>query len=173
MRTNVRVIRNKRVLAGTVLITLIAASCQSSVHNNQSLQSGGLGLSRTEWELLHGRAASQDSGYVYYDDERGRFIINFMASRAAYIKRSYRDSAGVSLDDARSESRKLIPIDSRLLRTYNSSAGTVDLYFTDVLKPMFPKDDYWIRGEPGNFIVLYSSNQSVVDSFVIGLGNNP
>lgn len=101
-------------------------------------------------------------------------MVNFLAGRAISIKRSYGDPAGVTLEEARSQSKELIPADSRLVRTYNASAGPVDLYFSDTLKRIFPSDDnYWIRGEPGNFIFLYFSNHDVVDSFVIGLGNNP
>jgi len=169
----VRVIDHRCFLAGTALIILMAGACQPRVQTGQSLESGGLGLNRTEWERLHGHATNQDSGYSYYKDEPGQFIINFMARRAAYIKRTYDDPAGVSLEQARSESQKLIPNDSRLIRTYYASAGPVDLYFSDALKPIFPTDDYWIHGKPGNFIVLYFFDHGIVDSFVIGLGNNP
>ncbi|MEK6288512.1 MAG: hypothetical protein AABO57_22575 [Acidobacteriota bacterium] len=169
----VSIIHRRWFLAGTALIILMAGACQSRVQSGPSIKSGGLGLSRTEWERLHGHTTNQDSGYSYYKDEPGQFIINFMGRGAAYIKRSYDDPAGVTLEEARKESQKLIPQDSRLIRTYNASAGPVDLYFSDALKPIFPTDDYWIHGEPGNFIVLYFSDHGIIDSFVIGLGNNP
>lgn len=173
LAAQVRIIYKISILAGASLAILMAGSCQPRVQNSQSLESGGLGLSRTKWERLHGDLTNQDSGYSYYKDETGQFIINFMASRAAYIRRTYADPAGVNLEDARTESKKLMPGDAKLIRTYYASAGPVDLYFSDALKPIFPTDDYWINGEPGNFIVLYFSNHGAVDSFVIGLGNNP
>jgi hypothetical protein len=92
---------------------------------------------------------------------------------AAYIKMTYGNPQGATLEEARTESQKFIPHDAKLIRIYNASAGPVDLYFSADLKPIFPTDDYWIHGEPGNFIVLYFSDNGIVDSFVIGLGNNP
>jgi hypothetical protein len=172
-RTKSRIKGNRCLIALTSLIILIATACHPRAHNGESLQSGGLGLSRTEWERAHGPAASQDSGYVNYTDEQGRFIINFMKRGAGYIKRAYSDPAGVTLDAARSESQTLIPNDYRLIRTYDTSAGPVDLYFSDSLKSIFPDDDYPARGQLGQFIVLYFSDNGIVGSFAIGLGDNP
>jgi hypothetical protein len=154
-----------------VSITLIGAACQTRELSSQV--SGGLGLSRPEWERRIGSAVNTDSGYVYYHDTRGGFILNFMSGAAGYIKRTYSTPSQMSLEAARKESRQLIPNDSKLIRVYNAPSGPVDLYASDSLKQIFLTDDYWIKGEPGNFIVSYSFNGGLVDSFVVGLGNNP
>ena len=169
----IAVIRTEQLLIGIALITFIVAGCGRGGHNGPSLQSGGLGLTRSEWQQLHGSAASQDSGYVNYGDHRGRFTINFMDRGAAYIKRTYSDPGGVRLEEARRESRNVMPTDSKLIRTYQVTAGAVDLYSSESLKPIFPSDEYWVRGEPGQFIVLYFSDHEIVDSYVLALGNNP
>jgi hypothetical protein len=169
-RARIKVI-NKRWLA-CITIALIATACQTKGRTGPAIESGGLGLSRSRWERAHGGASSQDSGYVNYTDERGRYTINFMDDAAGYIKRTYSDAAGVTLEEARSESRNLIPGDSRLIRTYSKGTHQVDLYLSDSLKAIFHEDD-WTGGKPGNFIVSYSSDNGVVKSFVVGLGNNP
>ena len=161
------------LLSGLAVVTLITAACQSRVQRDQRIQSGGLGLSRTEWERLHGNAASQDSGYVYYDDDHGRVVINFMNIAAADIKRVYADHKSVRLEEARNEVRTLIPDDAKLIRTYDVGARPVDLYSSDSLKAIFRGADYWVNGEPGQFFVLYFSDNDVVESFELGLGNNP
>lgn len=173
LQLKIRVIRTERLLLGIAVVTFIVTGCGRRDNGVPSLQSGGLGLTRSEWQQLHGTAASQDSGYANYNDYRGRFTINFMVRYAGYIKRTYRDPAVVPLEDARRESRSLMPADSTLIRTYHVSAGPVDLYSSESLKQLFPSDEDWIRGEPGQFIVLYSSDRDSVDSYVLALGNNP
>ena len=173
MKISVLGIRSCSLLVGLIIVPFIAAACQSRMQSDQRIQSGGLGLSRTEWENLHGNAAGQDSGFVSYNDDRGRFVINFMNIAAGYIKRVYTDHAGIRLEEARNEVRTLIPDDAMLIRTYYVGARPVDLYSSVSLKTVFPSDDYWVNGEPGQFIVLYFSDHDVVDSFVLGLGNNP
>ncbi|HKA18132.1 MAG TPA: hypothetical protein VKN18_07425 [Blastocatellia bacterium] len=165
------VVRIQSPLLGVALATFIIAACARGGH--PGLQSGGLGLTRSEWQQLHGSAASQDSGYVNYNDDRGRFTINFMDGNAGYIKRTYQEPTLVSIEDARRESRNLMPTDCTLIRTYQVSAGSVDLYSSESLKSFFPSDEDWLNGEPGQFIVLYFSEHDFVDSYVVALGNNP
>lgn len=85
---------------------------------------------------------------------------------------------GISIEESRSLSKKFIPSDGRLIKTYkNQSGSTVDLYTSESLKslePHFPANapGVWTGGEVGNFIVIHSGTDSV-RRIVIGTGNNP
>jgi hypothetical protein len=162
----------KGLLTCLAIMVITGVSCESPSQSvNSGFPSGGLGLTRNEWERTHGRAFKEDSAYVYYKD--GRFKLNFMDANAGYLEWVYGDVDAVSIDEARNASKEFIPTDSTLIRTYQLDSGyMVDLYSSESLKNRFSGED-WIGGEPGNFIVMFKPNRNRVSSFIIGVGNNP
>lgn len=139
--------------------------------------SGGLGLTRSDWEAIHGSGSKDNSGWFHYANEA--YVIDFASwstpeYSAWHIERQWGwpRPKPVPLDEARSEARSLIPTDSKLVKTYTTQQGRlVDLYFSESLKRRFPARMF-IGGEPGNFIVLYRPTNPV-DTMIIGIGNNP
>ena len=85
---------------------------------------------------------------------------------------------GISIEESRALSKKFIPSDGRLIKTYkNQSGSSVDLYMSESLKSLesrFPANapGVWTGGEVGNFIVIHSGTGDV-KRIVIGTGNNP
>jgi hypothetical protein len=141
--------------------------------NNYLSHSNGLGLSRGEWEGIYGKARKEDSAQAIYRDEKRRFIVSFWNGNVGYIDVKPNDLDVMTLDSARSESRKYFPIDSEFIGTYNSGSGPAyDIYYSESLKNCFPTD-FWIGGKPGDFIVEYFPNANSVEYFVIGIGKNP
>lgn len=161
-----------------LLATLIAVvSCGPRCRDStKGFPSNGLGLNRCEWEKVHGVPEHKDSMYYRYEGQR--FFVHYLDGRSpelvADLIQQYPESAQVSVQAARAESKQLLPTDASFVRTYESNGQTVDLYYSDALKDSFSDEYFWRGGDPGNFIVLYKVDHNAnVDSFVVTTGNNP
>jgi hypothetical protein len=135
--------------------------------------SGGLGLSRTDWERDHGPPVREVAGFVHYGDET--WVVAFMEGSVWHIERTYGDREAASPELARDEGMRLMPPDAQFIRGYSSPSGQpVHLYVSESLKGRF-SSDRWTGGQPGNFIVLNRTRTTDdrVTSLVIGLGDNP
>jgi len=133
--------------------------------------SGGLGLSKAEWDQQHTEGDTA-YGMVEYDD--GKYSVTFADGNIQYLERVFADDQP-TLDAARAEAQALIPEDSQFLETYSPEGMpemAVDLYVSESLKERF--DDSWFTGgEPGNFTVIYGVFDDRVPRIVIATGNNP
>lgn len=147
------------------------------------LVSGGLGLTRAQWTALHGQGTADPALGERYN---GGYIVYYQPDTTEVdaiggMEFQWSASAPQTMANARAASKNLIPADSTLVKTYELSGRTVDLYMSTWLRDRFPatmkiKDSdfpIWINGEPGNFIVLYRVTEARVTSIVLGLGNNP
>lgn len=147
-------------------------------------QSGGLGLTRAEWETQHGAGVENPGlGYIY---DKKQYIVAYQSDPAGtetvwYIEQRF-DAPGVVIDDARKLSALILPIDSGLTKTYTLATGQlVDLSRSEWLKGRFPETTkigkivlpMWPEGEPGDFTIGYRMEADKVTSIVIGIGNNP
>ena len=136
--------------------------------------SGGLGLSREQWEVFYEEGVPDDVfGFRY-----GKYLVAFQADNVWYIECEWSAEDAVSLEDARTEADGLIPVDSQFVGTYSPEGMpelVVDLYMSESLKTRFDSatGDWWTGGEPGNFIVVYGVFDDTVRRMVISLGNNP
>jgi hypothetical protein len=141
----------------------------------EPLESGGLGLTRTQWEAKHGSGTKETLGYSY---DGGAYVVSYQADPAGNetawdIEQRWSEAGALSMDEARLASKMLIPQDSVFVRTYTSQGGrTVDLYTSEWLKGRFA-EQLFIGGEPGNFIVLYRAATGKVTSIIVATGNNP
>jgi hypothetical protein len=153
---------------------------QPSAANPSTYASGGLGLSRTDWERAHGSPTQNIGGMINY--EGNKYTVTFADDNASYIEYTWGDRNAVTLDDARLQAKLLVPSDAKLVRAYTPREGrTADLYMSESLKSRFRPIDMpsgkslspWIGGKPGNFLILYRLPNNHVTSLVIALGNNP
>jgi endonuclease YncB( thermonuclease family) len=129
--------------------------------------SGGLGLSRSEWERVHGAGTAADFGVEY---EQGRYIVQFQDDRVWYIERQW--SSPVLLEDAQAQGVQLIPHDSQLVQSYspeNLPELVVDLYQSDSLAPLFAN---WAGGSAGRLEVVCGVLPDGVGRMVISIGNS-
>jgi hypothetical protein len=142
--------------------------------------SAGLGLSRSDWERQHG-TPTRKAGLTA-DYEGGKYYIIFADDNVSHLEYTWGDKNAVSLDDARSTVKSLIPSDAKLVRTYvPREARLGDLYFSESLKTRFQPvtmpggatEDPWIGGKPGELLILYRLNNKRVTSFAVAIGNNP
>ena len=139
--------------------------------------SGGLGLDQMEWEREHGKGNPDNaSSPMFYGYEDGKFQVQFSKVRAGnveYIERVWGDRNAVPIEEARKESKQVIPADAKFVKSYTSRSGsTVDLYASESLKTRFSDED-WTGGKPGDFIILYRNQTGKTTTFIISTGNNP
>lgn len=167
-----------------LLITLALFSAISIVKASD-LSSGGLGLSKQLWEAKQGKSDIKcPSNLPYTCYEGGKYMVGYMNDHIWILEiylhplpYTYK-RPGISIEESRSLSKRFIPSDGRLIKTYkNQSGSTVDLYMSESLKSLeshFPANapGVWTGGEVGNFIVIHSGTNDV-KRIVIGTGNNP
>jgi hypothetical protein len=143
--------------------------------DSAGLQSGGFGLTKTEWEKEHGSPnRTIPGGILNYESDQ--YMLTFTNERVTNLSRAWGAAGAVIVDVARAESKNLIPKDAAFVRTFQAqSTGVVDLYTSQWLKAQLPNGP-WQGGEPGNFIVGYRQPPAAsgkVSAIFIAPGNNP
>jgi hypothetical protein len=143
------------------------------------LPSGGLGLSRNEWEQSHFKT---DLNYtVFGTGYEGGYDVVFQEEKVWSIERQWNREAAVTPDEVEAESKTLIPTDHQLVKTYHPDGRpetVVNLYRSEWLKNRFNSEssmmgNWWTGGEPGNFTVQYNIYDYGVSRMLIAIGNNP
>jgi hypothetical protein len=135
-------------------------------------ESGGIGLTREQWEAAHGAGTEDPLLGVNY--ENGAYNVLFQPDPSGvdtvWILEQRFGREGISVEDARTISKLLLPDDSELVETYTPTEGRLaDLYMSEWLKGRF-EADMFNNGEPGNFTVLYRVATGRVTSILLGPG---
>ncbi len=143
----------------------------SSLPSAPRFLSGGLGLTRTQWESMHGKGVDYQlelgGGTLY---EGGKYDIAYSGDTSAslIIELSVSLPPTTGIGDARADSRALLPVDAQPL-ALNQNQGDVggalfDTYFSQWLSGIYPPGtlaygeppaDIWLGSRPGTFTVLY------------------
>jgi len=143
--------------------------------------SGGLGLSRNDWEKTHRESKLEVTSYgTAYDN---RHDVYFQLDESVWMIETFWNKQDLSTPDiAMSLAQTLIPFDSQFIQTYspaNRPETIVHLYYSESLKGRFSDLDsftgsWWTGGESGNFIIQYNVyEEEPVTRMIISLGNNP
>lgn len=130
-------------------------------------QSGGLGLTRAEFEKRHTKTGKDIMGTIYDND----LIVSFINDRIWYIEQDF--STGISPTEAKAMGALLIPSDNVQVETYSPDGRpetTVNLYTSKSLEKYFDK---WVGGDPGNFTIQYNAYDGIVKRLIVAIGNNP
>ena len=137
-----------------------------------AFSSGGLGLSKSEWEQQHN--ADEDSYDIgYYDD--GKYLVLFDEGKISEIELMF-DELDLTLDEARIEAEALIPEDNQFVETYSPDdfpEWTVDVYSSESLIGQYEADWVWFDSDPGTFSILYDVYDGFVARIVIATGDSP
>jgi hypothetical protein len=134
--------------------------------------SGGLGLSKAEWEQEH---IEDDTSDMFTNYDGGKYSVTFVDDKIQYLERVFTDGQP-TLDVARSEAQTLIPEDSQFLETYSPEGLPeliVDLYISESLGERSESDWVWFDSEIGTFIAIYGVFDGRVTRMIIATGNNP
>lgn len=117
--------------ADTELIRV--ATLASEETTSGKFRSGGLGLSRTDWEVLHGTPESPALDLLVYQDNAFTYKITYQQNLVWQIEKSWGTTSPVP-QQARARIRRYLPLDSHLAETVEKSADTiVDVYRSHML----------------------------------------
>jgi endonuclease YncB( thermonuclease family) len=135
--------------------------------------SGGLGLTRAEWEAKHGKGEGDEASFITY--ERQQYLVTFSRGEVWSISWNLPDS--VSPDVADDLALSLVPADHQFVGSTVTEPGSpADLYLSDSLIARFPPEDGrdpWHGDPPGSFIVIYYPEpDGLVGSLLIGIGHH-
>ena len=137
-----------------------------------AFSSGGLGLSKAEWERQHN--ADEDSYDMgYYDD--GKYLVLLDEGKISEIELMF-DELDLTLDEARIEAEFLIPEDNQVVENYSpddSPEWMVDVYRSESLIGQYEADWIWFDSDPGTFSILYAVHDGLVARIIIATGDSP
>lgn len=149
------------------------------IGREKGFSSGALGISRQFWDSQH-KLSKNRSGIFFY--EGLRYIVQYQNDNIYCFERSWGET-GISKQQVMIEITKMIPSDSKFIKSYSSpdTKSTVYLYFSESLISRFPKSikfgnselSLWSGGKPGDFIVIFNEKREKVTRVVIAPGNNP
>jgi len=173
-------------VALVLLLMLTLAACNSetgtsgpSTQSTGQIQGQGLGLSKADWEKLHGPGTPNAPGFPSFQYEKNQYQVIIANDQVAQIERHWISQA-VSLDMAKEESKKLYPADAKFIKSVvtASNKDNVEVFFSDMAKQAFASTSstipLWPGGSPGNFTVTYRQTANhQIESIVIVLGINP
>lgn len=109
------------------------ATLASEETTSGRFRSGGLGLSRTDWEVLHGVPEAPAPELLVYQDKTFTYKITYQQNLVWQLEKSWGTTTPVP-QQARARIRRYLPLDSRLTETVTKSADTiVDVYRSHML----------------------------------------
>lgn len=130
--------------------------------------SGGLGISRADWERIHGTpGVLNQGGLATYENKKYMvlFWVDNVDNPAQLITRQYPDNDKLVLEVARTEARAMLPKDARFVKTITEPAilevlpNVVDIYTSQSLISRYPPHDQfsldWGETGPGSISLLY------------------
>ncbi len=166
------------ILIISVVIGIVFALSSRSDEPTSVLEalvnSGGLGLSRSEWEKEHGEG--EDGGLIAYEDKT--FLVAY-GDNGNIVNLSWNLPAPVAnLKDAQAIARTKLPGDASFVSTGFDDFGNVrDYYVSDSLAARFDADNpFWGTGGPGSCFVTYyaatnGATNEATESLLIAIGD--
>lgn len=165
----------------TGIVTNVAAETTSlaSMQAVGPIQTQGLGISKVEWEKVHGLGIPIVQGLPSFQYEQNQYQVIMANDLVAQVERRWLSQA-VSLDMAKAESKKLYPADAKFIKSIVTATDkdNVDVFFSNMAKQAFASipvsTPLWPGGSPGNFTVTYRQDANhQITSIIIALGINP
>jgi hypothetical protein len=96
----------------------------------RGFQSGGLGLSRSAWEVLRGKPQRVGEWFLY---QKQTYAVSYQQEIVWRLKCTWK-RPGLDLVQARARARRYLPLDSRRQKTLTATAETVvEQYFSQAL----------------------------------------
>jgi len=114
--------------------------------------SGGLGLSRTEWEKANGQPTRTS---IFLEYAGGRLVIGLLENNVWHLERVWKRDDAVALDAARDDARAYLPSDAALMQSVDRGDGRIiDVYSSAILTNRFGSTA-WNGGRAGTFSIQY------------------
>jgi hypothetical protein len=125
------------------------------------VNSGGIGLSRADWDELHGTGEVGQTLVTYED---GRYAIGFRDDAVSFLELGWEDQGGTDPDEARATVADILPSDALAVETFvapPTTAGpigmTIDRYQSDALLDAFSTTG---NAPTGSIIVMYQETSA-------------
>ena len=136
-----------------------------------AFSSGGLGLTRAEWEKAHGQPTRSS---IFLEYSGGRLVVGLLESNVWHIERVWMRDDAVSLETAREEVKAYLPEDATQVNTIDRGDGRiVDIYASPKLTGRFGPTA-WNGGKEGTFSIQYkfrAAADRLVTSAMFRLGD--
>lgn len=114
--------------------------------------SGGLGLSRAEWEVAHGQPTRSS---IFLEYAGGRLVVGLLEGNVWHLERVWQRNDAVTLDVARNDARAYLVSDAALVQSYDRGDGRIiDVYSSAILANRFGQTA-WNGGRAGTFTIQY------------------
>ncbi|MCC7372038.1 MAG: hypothetical protein IT306_26720 [Chloroflexi bacterium] len=114
--------------------------------------SGGLGLSRAEWEVAHGQPTRSS---IFLEYAGGRLVVGLLEGNVWHLERVWQRNDATPLDAARNDARVYVPSDAVLVQSLDRGDGRIiDVYSSAILTGRFGQTA-WNGGRPGTFTIQY------------------
>lgn len=139
--------------------------------SDQAYPSGGLGLTKGEWEKRHGPPRDEPAPLLSYEGDH--YLVIFSGDNVWNPTHYPAYGEGVSLAQARAAAQKLMPEDTRATKSYRPDRDRlVELYRSEFLRERF-RGDMWGESEPGTFLVLYKPTGGKIQTIITRTGDQP
>jgi hypothetical protein len=143
-----------------------------------SISSGGLGLSREDWEVFYGEPTGSTGEFVEYGN--GAYRVKFTPNVLSYIEHDIQQEFGiesaVSLEEAQAMSEIFMPDDSEMVLTQQPTEDppyvVLEIYESTWLSERLPITS-WGDAEPGTFTVRYELEDGNMVLYKMGPGYEP
>jgi hypothetical protein len=146
-------------------------SARASAPARPAFASGGLGLSRDEWETAHGEPTRSS---IFLEYAGGRLVVGLLDGNVWHIERVWPRGDAVSLDAARAEASAYLPQDATQVQSVDRGDGRIiDVYSSAQLPSRFASTA-WNGGKTGTFSIQYrfrSAADRMVTSAMFRLGD--
>lgn len=157
-----------RATVSFILVIPVLSACSTERQYNSPIVSGGLGISRADWENSYEGTKWEDSAQVLFRVGTREYLVLFRDGNADIIHFKDKGTA-MTLESARRETEALIPRDSKLLGSQPDSQSIFDDYYSESLRARFSETS-WRSGKPGHFHVVYLVKNGAIESLVIQVG---
>lgn len=155
-----------------LVAALLVAGCGVAPERTPlPFESGGLGITREQWEGWAGGGTQEATGYAY----EGGYHVSYQAdvSGVSSVSLIDRDYDSLDIAGSRRASEYLLPSDRVFVRTTTPTQGrAVDYYTSEWLKGRLPAN-LFVGGAPGSFTVVFRLTEGRITSIVVAPGNNP
>ncbi|MGE3271773.1 MAG: hypothetical protein AB7P40_23675, partial [Chloroflexota bacterium] len=114
--------------------------------------SGGLGLTRAEWEKVNGEPTRSS---IFLEYAGGRLVVGLLEGNVWHLERVWPRADAVTLDAAREDARAYLVGDAVLVQSVDRGDGKIiDVYSSTSLTSRFGPTA-WNGGRPGTFTIQY------------------
>jgi hypothetical protein len=139
-----------------------------------SFASGGLGLSRSDWETLYGSPSAETPEYVRYGSE-GALIRDVVFLDDRVVSVDLQSAQPLAIEQAMANGIAALPADAQQINTYtpvDRPQATVTVYRSQSLADRLGADPkYWPTADPGTLVLSYDLEPGGIRRVLIRTGN--